>query len=156
MCSTSMCRSRSEDLSMPCDRQAWENAQVEQKVNSSPSSATMLGSIRGNAVPLTSGRTPGPGKGGPLACGPGPGSDGAGEPGRDAFLRRGQVTVEAHCNITQQQPPLRSGGDAVRLDPDQPVGHQRLELVEGLGEVCGEVDPVAGLQRGPRAQPPAH
>src|SRR5690606_2176792 len=156
MCSTSMCRSRSEDLSMPCDRQAWENAQVEQKVNSSPSSATMLGSIRGNAVPLTSGRTPGPGKGGPLACGPGPASDGAGEPGRAAFLRRGQLTGEVHCNLTPQQPPLRSGSVAVRFDPDQPVGHKRLGLVEGLGEVCGEVDPVAALQRGHGDHPLAH
>src|SRR3546814_7018008 len=97
MCSTSMCRSFSDALSRPCDRQACENAQVEQKVNSSPSSATMLRSIRGNVVPLTAGRTPGPGNAGPC-----PGSDGAGEPGRDAFGGLGQVAVEAHGNITQQ------------------------------------------------------
>src|SRR3546814_10096081 len=49
-CSTSMCRSISEALSMPCDRQAWENAQVEQKVSASPSSASTPGLRRGNAV----------------------------------------------------------------------------------------------------------
>jgi hypothetical protein len=36
-------------LSMPCDRHAWENAQVEQKRNASPSSASVRRSMRGNA-----------------------------------------------------------------------------------------------------------
>ena len=38
---------------MPCDRHACENAQVEQNVNSSPSSATMLRSMRGKVAPVT-------------------------------------------------------------------------------------------------------
>src|SRR5690606_22085248 len=151
MCSTSMCRSFSDALSRPCDRQACEKAQVEQKVNSSPSSATMLRSTRGKVVPVTSGRAPWPaGR-----------SDGAREPGRGPFRRtalRGivEVTVETHRYVTQQQAPLRSGGDAFGLDPDQPVLDQRVQALQGVGEIRGEVDPVAALERGHRDLALAH
>src|SRR5690606_26999739 len=151
MCSTSMCRSFSDALSRPCDRQACENAQVEQKVNSSPSSATMLRTTRGKVVPVTSVR----------AAWPAARSDRAREPGRGPFRRtalRGivEVMVETHRNITQQQASLRSGGDAFGLDPHQAVLDQRVQPVQRVGEVFGEVDPVAPLERGHRDLALAH
>src|SRR3546814_15954696 len=110
-----MCRSISEALSMPCDRQAWENAQVEQKVSASPSSASTPGLRRGNAVsPVL------------LTRGPSARSDGAGEARRGAGgVGGGQVAVEAHGDITQQQPAPRGRGDAIGLD--------RKRVVSGKG-----------------------
>ena len=54
-CSTSTCRSRSSRLSMPCERQASENAQVEQKRSASPSSAAVRASDCGKTGRLTVG-----------------------------------------------------------------------------------------------------
>src|SRR5262245_34256372 len=51
-CSTSTCRSRSAALSMPCARQACENAQVEQKVSWSPSLAEATRLAAGAAARL--------------------------------------------------------------------------------------------------------
>src|SRR5690606_16266488 len=120
-----MCRSCSEALSMPCDRQAWENAQVEQNVSASPSSASTLGLRRGNAVwPLS------------LTRGLCARSDGAGEARRGAGgVGRGQVAVEAHGDITQQQPALRSRGDAIGPDPHEAVVLQRAQQGQRIGEV---------------------
>src|SRR5690606_19715859 len=132
-CSTSMCRSCSDDLSMPCDRQAWENAQVEQKVSASPSSASTLGLRRGNAVSLTRR--------------PSARSDGAGEARRGAGGVRGwQVAVEAHGDITQQQPSLRGRGDAIGPDPHQAIVPKRDQHLQRLGKVVVEIDRVAPFQ----------
>src|SRR5690606_39972955 len=110
-CSTSMCRSISPLLSMPSDRQACENAQVEQKCSSSPSSASVRVSCRGNAVGFTG-----------FSMQP---SDHAREAGRGGLVvgRLVEVMVEAHGNVTQQQPSARGRDDPVGFDPDQPVVH---------------------------------
>src|SRR5690606_2431999 len=104
-CSTSMWSSPSDDLSMPSAMQAWENAQVEQKLNLSPSSASTAGSRRGNTTLFS---TPQP----PVA------SDGAGEagPGVGFGSGWGQVAVEAHGNVTQEQPPARGHPDPAGFD----------------------------------------
>src|SRR5690606_33510412 len=94
-CSTSTCRSISARLSMPSDRQACENAQVEQKLSASPSSATMLASVRGK----TSGEL--------MRTLP-EWSDGARE-ARRRGCSGGQVAVEAHGDDTQQHPSARGG-----------------------------------------------
>src|SRR5690606_39386171 len=86
--SASMCSSPSDALSMPWAMQAWENAQVEQKWNASPSSASTLGSTRGNAILFTTDRPP-------VA------SDGAGEagPGVGFGGGGGEIAVEANGKV---------------------------------------------------------
>src|SRR5690554_1829573 len=135
-CSTSMCSSPSEALSMPWAMQAWEKAQVEQKLNSSPSSARMLGSTRGNATLFTTG-------GPPLA------SDGAGEPGPDVRVggNGSEVAIEAHGNVTQEQPSARGHPDPVGLDADQAVVFQGLQLLHAFGEIVHENNGMPAFQR---------
>src|SRR4249919_975610 len=137
-CSTSTCRSISERLSMPSARQACENAQVEQKLSVSPSSDSVLASLRGKATWFTQGS---------MCDSAWTGSDRA----REARCGNGggllEIAVEAHGDVTQEQPPARGDRDPARLDPDQAVLGQGPQLFERLGEVLGEIDPVAPLKR---------
>src|SRR5690606_28098529 len=135
-CSTSMCSSPSDALSMPWAMQAWENAQVEQKWNASPSSASTLGSTRGNAILFTTDRPP-------VA------SDGAGEagPGVGFGGGGGEIAVEAHGNVTQEQPSARGHLDPARLHAHQSSGFQRREFHKAIGEILPEINGVSTLER---------
>src|SRR5690606_5609387 len=114
-CSTSTCRSISAALSMPSDMQACENAQVEQKVSASPSSAMTAGPVRGKTTPgVFMHATPAP-------------SHGARVPGRGGIVGGGKVAVEAHGDDTQEQAPALGGLQAVPAKFDQAIGLQRLQ-----------------------------
>src|SRR5690606_18528885 len=139
-CSTSTCRSISAPLSMPSDRQACENAQVEQKVSASPSSASTLASVRGNTngevmrqLPTESSRRARSHRAREVGGCRG-GSSG------------GQVAVEAHGDGTQLQPSPRGGAQAALVQFHQPVLAKRLQALQGLGEILAEIDHVAAAE----------
>jgi len=67
-----------------------------------------------------------------------------------------KISVETHRNHPQQQPARARGDDAFRLDPDQPIGLQWLQAVQGIGEVVLEVDAVKPLDRVDRYLALAH
>src|SRR5262252_603879 len=105
-CSTRTCSSLSRLLSMPCSRQACENAQVEQNRSASPSSADVDASERGNT-----GRV--------MARSVSAGLQGAGDSAR---LRRGvDIGVETHGDITQEEATLRGNADAAGFGPDEAI-----------------------------------
>src|SRR5690606_26965268 len=132
-CSTSTCRPISAALSMPSDMQAWEKAQVAQKVSASPSSAITAGPLRGKTTP------------GPLMRAPSRGSDGARVQGGGA-PGGGEVAVEAHGDDTQQQASARRGLQAGFAQLDQAVCLQRLQAGQRIGEVAAEIDDVTAAE----------
>src|SRR5215218_6658500 len=130
-------------LSMPCERQACENAQVLQKWRASPSSASTRRSSRGNAVSFTARSTR---------------SDRAGEARRELAGVYGlvEVSVEAHGDITQQQSTPCGREDTAGFPAYEPIRHERCEPVQRIGEIGIEIDRVAPLQRRNRDLSLAH
>src|SRR5690606_37832751 len=121
-------------LSMPSDMQAWEKAQVEQKVSASPSSATTAGPVRGKATP------------GLLMRSAPPPSDGTRIPGRGGTVGGLEVAVEAHGDDTQQQASARRSLQAGFAQLDQAVCLQRLQAGQRIGEVAAEIDDVTAAE----------
>jgi hypothetical protein len=88
------------------------------------------------------------GKTGRLTGGPLDGLDRARELQRNAGTI--EVAVEAHRDITQQQPAPRSQPDTGVVDLYEPIVDQRAQTRERLAEILAEIDGVAPLERGHR------
>src|SRR3546814_3650309 len=112
-------------LSEPSARQAEENAQVLQNVTSSPSSA--IGLTRRAAPTALIARR----------------SQRRSDRFREARWLFGwllEIAIEAHRYDTHQQPSARGGLDEARPHLDQPIGLQRRQPRQGVGEIAQEID----------------
>src|SRR3546814_8646523 len=59
-----------------------------------------------------------------------------------------EIAIEAHRYDTHQQPSARGGLDEARPHLDQPIGLQRRQPRQGVGEIAQEIDIEARLDVG--------
>src|SRR3546814_11587096 len=59
-----------------------------------------------------------------------------------------EIAIEAHRYDTHQQPSARGGLDEARPHLDQPIGLQRRQPRQGVGEIAQEIEIEARLDVG--------